>query len=178
MKPREIIDFWMAQPQKRLFSVDPEFDAELRDRFGAAHADAAAGRLDGWLETVDGRLALVLLLDQMSRNLGRGTPGMFANDDKALVIASRAIAEGDRDVLTPTEYRWHVMPLMHSEDLADQDRCVELCREEGLEDTLPHAIEHRGIIARFGRFPHRNRILGRETTEKEQEFLDDGGFSG
>jgi len=178
MKPRDIIDFWMAQPQKKLFSVDPEFDAELRDRFGAAHADAVAGKLDGWLETLDGRLALVLLLDQMSRNLGRGTPAMFAHDDKALAIASRAIAEGDRTSLPPAEYRWHVMPFMHSEKLADQDRCVELCREAGLEDTLPHAIEHRDIIARFGRFPHRNRILGRETTANEQQFLDEGGFSG
>lgn len=178
MKPRDIIDFWLAQPDKKLFSVDPAFDSELKQKFGEIHADAAAGRLDDWLETVDGRLALVLLLDQMSRNLGRGTPAMFANDNKALAIAKRAIAEGDRDVLTPAEYRWHVMPFMHSEDLADQDRCVELCREAGLEDTLPHAIEHRGIIARFGRFPHRNRILGREMTEKEQEFLDEGGFSG
>ena len=128
MKSREIIDFWMSQPEKKLFSVDLDFDAELRDRFGAAHADAATGGLDGWLDTADGRLALVLLLDQMSRNLGRGTPAMFANDDKALVIANGAIAEGDGDVLRPAEYRWHVMPFMHSEDLADQDRCVELCR--------------------------------------------------
>ena len=178
MTPREIIDYWMAQPEKRLFSVDPAFDSELKDRFGEVHAKAATGRLGGWLESVDGRLALVLLLDQMSRNLNRGTPAMFENDGKALAVARRAIDEGDRAHLPAAEYRWHVMPFMHSEDLADQDRCVNLCREAGLEDTLPHAIEHRDIIARFGRFPHRNRLLGRNMTEEEQAFLDSGGFSG
>ena len=178
MKPRDIIDYWMAQPEKRLFSVDLAFDAELRERFGAVHADAAAGRLDDWRDTADGRLALVLLLDQMSRNLGRGTPAMFANDGKALAIAGHAIAEGDRHALLLPEYRWHVMPFMHSEKLEDQNQCVELCREAGLDDTLPHAVEHREIIAKFGRFPHRNQILGRGMTAKEQQFLDDGGFKG
>lgn len=178
MKPRDLIDYWMGQPEKRLFSVEPAFDAELAGRFGALHADAVAGRLDSWQGSVDGRLGLVLLLDQLSRNLARGTPAMFAHDDEALQIAAMAIAAGDRAALPPAEYRWHVMPFMHSEKLADQERCVELCREAGLDDTLPHAIEHRDIIARFGRFPHRNRLLGREMTRQEQEFLDKGGFSG
>jgi len=178
MSPRDLIGYWLSQPEKRLFSVDPAFDAELAERFGALHADAVAGRLDGWMETVDGRLGLVLLLDQLSRNLGRGTPAMFAHDAQALQIAGMAIAAGDRTALPPAEYRWHVMPFMHSEKLADQERCVELCREAGLDDTLPHAIEHRDIIASFGRFPHRNRLLGRDMTAEEQQFLDKGGFSG
>ena len=178
MTPRDIVSYWMEQPEKRLFSVDPGFDAELKDRFGALHAQAVAGGLSDWEDTTDGRLALVLLLDQMSRNLNRGTPGMFAHDAQALSLASRAIAEGDADVLPAAEMRWHVMPFMHSEDLQDQQRCVELCRELGLDDTLPHAIEHRDIIERFGRFPHRNRLLGRAMSEDEQEFLDQGGFSG
>ena len=178
MTPRDLIGYWMAQPEKRLFSVDPEFDAELAERFGGLHADAVAGRLEDWKDTVDGRLGLVLLFDQLSRNLARGTAGMFAHDDEALQIASAAIAAGDRAALPAAEHRWHVMPFMHSEKLADQERCVELCREAGLDDTLPHAIEHRDIIAKFGRFPHRNQLLGREMTRQEQEFLDKGGFSG
>lgn len=178
MNPRDLIDYWMAQPDERLFSVDPAFDAELAGRFAGLHADAAAGRLDGWRETVDGRLGLVLLLDQLSRNLARGTPAMFAHDAQALHVANMAIAAGDRMALPLAEYRWHVIPFMHSEKLADQQRCVELCRDAGLDGTLPHAIEHRDIIARFGRFPHRNRLLGRDTTPEEQEFLDGGGFAG
>ena len=178
MTPRDVVRYWLEQPEKRLFSVDPGFDAELKDRFGALHAQAVAGGLSDWEDTTDGRLALVLLLDQMSRNLNRGTPGMFAHDAQALSLARRAIAEGDADVLPAAEMRWHVMPFMHSEDLQDQQRCVELCRELGLDDTLPHAIEHRDIIERFGRFPHRNRLLGRAMSEDEQEFLDQGGFSG
>jgi uncharacterized protein (DUF924 family) len=142
------------------------------------HAQAVAGGLADWADTTDGRLALVLLLDQMSRNLNRGTPGMFAHDAQALSLSRRAIAKGDADELPAAEMRWHVMPFMHSENLDDQNRCVELCRELGLDDTLPHAIEHRDIIERFGRFPHRNRLLGRAMRADEQEFLDKGGFSG
>jgi uncharacterized protein (DUF924 family) len=178
MSPRDIISYWMAQPEKRLFSVDPDFDAELKDRFAVSHARAVAGGLADWEGSSDGRLALVLLLDQMSRNLNRGTPGMFAHDAQAVLLAKRAIAEGDADVLQAAELRWHVMPFMHSEDLQDQRRCVELCRELGLADTLPHAIEHHDIIERFGRFPHRNALLGRAMRPEEQQFLDQGGFAG
>ena len=178
MTPRDLIDFWMAQPDETLFSADPAFDAELADRFGALHAQAADGGLHDWRQTPDGRLAVVLLLDQMSRNLGRGTPAMFANDDAALTLAGKAIALGDDDVLPPAQAKWLYMPYMHSETLADQERCVELCRAAGFEAPLPHAIEHRDIIARFGRFPHRNKVLGRETTPDEQQFLDGGGFQG
>lgn len=178
MSPRDIIAYWMEQPEKRLFSVDPDFDTELRDRFAALHARAVAGDLPDWEDTTDGRLALVLLLDQMSRNLNRGTPGMFANDAQALSLARRAIAEGDAAVLPAAEMRWHVMPFMHAEELREQDRCVELCKELGLDGTLPHAIEHRDIIKRFGRFPHRNKLLGRAMQPGEQDFLDNGGFSG
>jgi uncharacterized protein (DUF924 family) len=178
MTARDVIDFWMALPDQKLFSVDPAFDAELADRFGALHAQAAEGNLQDWRNTRDGRLALVLLLDQMSRNLGRGTPQMFANDAAALALAQDAIAHGDDKELPAHEAKWLYLPFMHSEQLADQQRCVELCSAAGFENTLPHAIEHRDIIARFGRFPHRNKVLGRETTRQEQQFLDDGGFKG
>lgn len=178
MTPRDVIDYWMSQPEKRLFSVDPGFDFELKDKFGALHGQAVAGGLEDWHDSADGRLGLVLLLDQMSRNLMRGTPGMFAQDSAALAIAKRAFEAGDANDLPAAEMRWHVMPFMHAEDLAEQNRCVELCRQLGLDDTLPHAIEHRDIIAKFGRFPHRNRLLGRAMTPQEQAFLDEGGFAG
>lgn len=178
MTPRDVIDFWLAQPEKAYFVADTGFDGRLRETFGTAHGKAVSGELDGWSETRDGRLALILLLDQMSRNLRRGTPAMFAADPKALALAAKAIAMGDDSDCDVSLKRWYYMPFMHSEALADQERCVELCRQPGLEDTLPFAITHRDIIVRFGRFPHRNSLLGRTTNSEEQEFLDAGGFSG
>ena len=178
MTPRDVIDFWLAQPAKAYFVADAKFDDRLREKFGVAHAQAASGALDTWQETRDGRLGLVLLLDQMSRNLHRGTPGMFAADAKALAIAATAIDLGDDGDCDPSIKRWYYMPFMHSEALADQDRCVELCEQPGLEDTLPYAITHRDIIVKYSRFPHRNAVLGRVTSVEEQAFLDAGGFSG
>ena len=178
MTPRDVIDFWLAQPDEAYFVADPAFDDRLREKFGAAQAQAASGDLDAWQETRDGRLALILLLDQMSRNLHRGSPDMFAGDAKALSIAARAIELGDDDDCDVSLKCWYYMPFMHSEELADQDRCVELCKQPGLENTLPHAVTHRDIVVRFGRFPHRNTILGRDTSADEQAFLDEGGFSG
>ena len=178
MTPRDVIDFWLAQPEEAYFVADTGFDERLRETFGIAHGKAASGELDSWGETRDGRLALILLLDQMSRNLKRGTAAMFAADPKALALAARAIELGDDDGTDASVKRWYYMPFMHSEALADQERCVELCRRPGLEETLPFAITHRDIIVQFGRFPHRNELLGRTTTAEEQAFLDAGGFSG
>ncbi len=178
MTPREVIDFWLAQPDEAYFVADTGFDERLRETFGIAHGKAVSGELDGWGETRDGRLALILLLDQMSRNLQRGTADMFATDPKALALATKAIAMGDDGDCDVSVKRWYYMPFMHSEVLVDQERCVELCRQPGLEKTLPFAITHRDIINRFGRFPHRNGLLGRTTTSEEQAFLDAGGFSG
>jgi len=178
MIPRDVIDFWLAQPAKAYFTADARFDDRLREKFGATHANAASGALDAWQETRDGRLGLILLLDQMSRNLHRGTPGMFGADPKALALAAKAIDLGDDGECEASVKCWYYMPFMHSEALADQDRCVELCKQPGLEDTLPFAVTHRDIIVRFGRFPHRNAILDRMTSAEEQAFLDSGGFSG
>ncbi len=178
MNPREVMEFWLGLPDEVLFAANPEFDAQLLARFGDLHAKAVAGALDDWVETPDGRLALILLLDQMSRNLKRGTPQMFVSDPKALALAAQAIELGDDAPVLPSVKRWYYMPFMHSEVLSDQERCVELCTQPGMEATLPFAIDHRDIIARFGRFPHRNLVLGRATTVEEQRFLDDGGFSG
>lgn len=177
MTPRDVIDFWLGLPEDAYFTADADFDERLRGRFAGAHDSAMSGEFDDWADSRDGRLALILLLDQMSRNLKRGTPDMFAADAKALALAARAIELGDDDC-EPSIKRWYYMPFMHSEQLADQDRCVELCRQPGLEETLPFAITHRDIIAKFGRFPHRNAMLGRTTTAEEQAFLDSGGFSG
>lgn len=178
MTPRDVIDFWLAQPAEAYFVADAKFDDRLREEFGTAHVQAASGALDSWQETRDGRLGLILLLDQMSRNLHRGTPGMFDADPKALAFATKAIGLGDDGDRDASVKRWYYMPYMHSEALSDQDRCVELCEQPGLEDTLPYAITHRDIIIRFGRFPHRNAVLGRITNAEEQAFLDAGGFSG
>jgi uncharacterized protein (DUF924 family) len=120
----------------------------------------------------------VILLDQMSRNIHRGTPGMYEHDSRALAVAERAIARGEDAALPKEERRWLYMPFMHSEKLADQERCVELCRAAGLDATLPFAVEHADIVRRFGRFPHRNAILGRASTKAETDYLEGGGFKG
>ena len=177
MTPRDVIDFWLGQPEEAYFVADTGFDERLRETFGIAHGKAASGELDSWGESRDGRLALILLLDQMSRNLQRGTPAMFAADQKALALAAKAIAMGDDGDCDVSVKRWYYMPFMHSEALADQERCVELCRQPGLEKTLPFAITHRDIIVQFDRFPHRNEILGRVSSDAELEYLKThGGF--
>ena len=174
--PQEIVRFWRDAGPQRWFKKDPAFDADFKARFEAAHHAAATGTLDGWAADADGALALLILLDQLPRNAWRGSGHMFATDGKALAIANAAIEDGlDRQV-DETLRAFFYMPFMHSESLADQERCVELCAD--LADNLRFAILHRDIIQRFGRFPHRNAALGRSTTPEEQRFLDDGGFAG
>jgi uncharacterized protein (DUF924 family) len=133
--------------------------------------------LQGWLASADGALALVLLLDQFPRNAFRGTARVYATDAKAREAAQGAIAAGhDRAVQPPLQVFFY-LPFMHSENAADQERSVALVRRIG-EPNLKYAIHHRDLIRRFGRFPHRNAVLGRTTTEEEQRFLDGGGFRG
>lgn len=180
--PRDVIDFWIDAGPERWFKKDDAFDAEIGRRFGAAAEDATTGALDDWAATPEGTLALVLVLDQFRRNIHRGTPEAFSADPKALSIAQDALARGD-DRRLPAEHRvWLYLPFEHAEDLEAQQVCMErtaaLCAELGDNDLLKYAAEHRDIIARFGRFPHRNAILGRTSTPKEQRFLDDGGFAG
>lgn len=173
----DVTAFWREAGPARWFAKDDAFDAAFKSRFEATHHAAAAGALDRWAVDADGTLALLLLLDQFPRNAYRGTGHMFATDGKARAIARAAVEAGlDREVdamLRPFFY----LPFMHSEKLADQERCVALCAPIAGE-TLRFAIEHRDIIARFGRFPHRNQALGRETTPEERSFLEDGGFAG
>ncbi len=176
--PRELLDFWLALSDDQVFKVDPAFDLKLKERFGGVLEKARRGGLDAWADTAEGALALVILLDQTSRNIHRGTPEMYEGDRKAVEIAKRAIARGDDQRLPLEQRRWFYMPFMHSEDLADQERCVELFRKAGIEEQIPYAEDHAEIIRRFGRFPHRNAILGRAPTEEELAYLAGGGFKG
>ncbi|MEH3086349.1 MAG: DUF924 family protein [Xylophilus ampelinus] len=178
-QPADVVGFWRDAGQKRWFAKDDAFDADFRRRFLAAHEAAAAGALGGWETTPDGALALLILLDQFPRNAFRGSARMFATDAQALAIAGRSVDAGFDAAAEPALRPFFYMPFMHSEALADQDRCVELsARLTAGGDTLRYAELHRDIIVRFGRFPHRNPVLGRETTPAEQRFLDDGGFAG
>lgn len=174
---RDIVDFWLGLDEKQYWTADTAFDALVRERFAAALDQARAGTFDRWAGTPEGALGLVILLDQTSRNIHRGTPQAFAADARALSTAKSAVANGYDDNFEARVRRWFYMPYMHSEDLADQEACVALTAKRA-KGTLKFAIQHRDIIARFGRFPHRNGILGRETTQEEQAFLDAGGFSG
>jgi uncharacterized protein (DUF924 family) len=174
----DVVDFWRAAGPDKWFARDDAFDAEIAARFAKTHEDAAAGRLADWEATPEGTYALLILLDQFPRNLFRGSPQAYAGDALARAVAGRAIARGFDQAFENPERRFLYMPFMHSEDLADQERCVELCRASGDEDSTKWAIIHRDIIRDFGRFPHRNELLGRETTPEERHFLDGGGFSG
>ena len=163
----------------------PATDELLRQRFGAAATAAAAGLLDHWAESPRGRLALILLLDQLPRAIRRDTPGAFAQDAAARILTEQGLESGAAELLRPIERLFLYLPLEHSEDLEDQDRSVELFRELAesiseeqrptFSDFIDYAQKHREVIARFGRFPHRNRILGRESTPEEMTFLEQPG---
>ncbi|CAN7363225.1 DUF924 family protein [Variovorax paradoxus] len=174
---RDIVDFWRQAGPERWFAKNETFDAQFRERFLAAHEAAARGELDHWAQGAEGALALLVLLDQFPRNTWRGNARMLATDAKALAIARQAIEAG-LDLKTDEELRrFFYLPFMHSESLDDQQRSVEL--NAALDaNTQRFAVLHRDIIARFGRFPHRNKLLGRTSTAEEQRFLDEGGFAG
>jgi uncharacterized protein (DUF924 family) len=174
----DVLAFWLAAGSARWFEHDAALDAELRERFAATYADAAAGVLGAWENSPDGALALVIVLDQFPRNMFRGSARCFATDALARAAAERAIAGGfDHKVAMPGRAFFY-LPFEHSENLADQERAVALMRETGDADQLKWAELHADIIRRFGRFPHRNAVLGRATTPEEQAFLDGGGFGG
>ncbi|WP_353181712.1 DUF924 family protein [Bosea sp. (in: a-proteobacteria)] len=176
--PAEILAFWHEAGPEKWFAKDAEFDAEIGRRFRPAYEAAAAGRLDGWQETPEGAYALLILLDQFPRNLFRGSPQAFATDARALAVARRAIAAGFDTSYAPPERRFFYLPFMHSEELHDQEHCIALCAAAEDADGVKYAEIHRDIIRDFGRFPHRNAVLGRDTTAAEQAFLDAGGFAG
>lgn len=175
--PADVVRFWQHAGARRWFRRDDDFDREFRERFLAAHESAAAGRLHDWAETAEGALALVLLLDQFPRNAFRGTPRMYATDAQARATADRAIAAGFDRAVDAELRQFFYLPFMHSEALVDLERCVELNSDIGGE-PLRYAQHHRGVVQRFGRFPHRNAILGRPSTAEEERFLAEGGFGG
>lgn len=170
-----------AEVRERWFVKDAAFDAELLRSFGELHARAGRGELDGWAATPRGRVALVIALDQLSRNLGRGSAASFAHDAEALALAKEGVALGVDRELAGSERYFLYMPFMHSEALPDQARSVELfaalAKELPALDATRWAAAHRDIVARFGRFPHRNALLGRSTTPDEEAFLAQPGSS-
>jgi len=174
--PQAVLAFWRAAGSDKWFTKDAAFDAEIRARFLATYEAAAAGKL-AWEDGPDGTLALVIVLDQFPRNMFRDSARAFAADPLAREIATRAIDRGFDRQVPLAERNFLYLPFEHSEDLADQERCVALNRASGDADALKWAELHADIIRRFGRFPHRNKVLGRATTPDEQAFLDGGGFA-
>jgi len=172
--PREILDFWFKDSSPEAwFKDDPAFDEKIRSRFVGDVTAARAGKYDDWMNTGEGSLALLILLDQFPRNLFRGSGEAFASDAKARAVARHAIARGfDLETLTGIR-QFFYMPMMHSENIADQNECVMLARERRGEDsdTYQYALKHREVIRRFGRFPRRNESLGRSSTPEEQDYL-------
>ena len=174
----QLVAFWREAGPKKWFLKDEAFDASIRERFATLHARAAAGELEHWGETPEGTLALFLLLDQFSRNLYRGSAQAFAQDERARRIARHAIEAGFDLEVDPAVRTFFYLPFEHSEAIADQELCVRLSHQLSDRDLLRWARIHEEIIRRFGRFPHRNKALGRHTTPAEQTFLDGGGFAG
>lgn len=172
----EILDFWFEQlTSRQWFEKSPAIDRELTERFGDWHRKAAAGELYTWREPIEGRLAEVLLLDQFSRNIHRDRPQAFAQDSMALVLAQEAVARGLDEQLPPERRAFLYMPYMHSESEVIHEEAVRLFDQPGLEHNLKFELRHREIIQRFGRYPHRNAILGRPSTAEEIEFLKQPG---
>ena len=172
-----VAKFWQPLGHAVWFGKDPVFDARFRMTFATEYKAAATGELRPWLATPEGALSLILLLDQYPRNAFRGTPRMYATDALARTVADDALRLGHDIAVGASMQLFFYLPFGHSENLVDQDRAVDLCA--ALPDPAPsHSRRHRDIVARFGRFPHRNAILGRPTTTEEDAWLAAGGFAG
>jgi uncharacterized protein (DUF924 family) len=176
--PASIVSFWRDAGPEKWFAKDNDFDLTIRSRFLPAHEAAARGELAAFAESAGGALALVILLDQFPRNIFRGSAHAFATDPLARAVARQALADGFTQATDILMRPIFYLPFMHSEWLADQDLSLRLHETFGDPDLLGYAAEHRDIITRFGRFPHRNRALGRDATPAELEFLQGGGFAG
>ncbi len=196
MEARTVLDFWFGEivdgfcvedRSKLWFRADASTDREISRQFGQCLEEAAQGRLVSWCKSPRGRLALIVLLDQFSRNVHRGTAAAFAQDGNALEHCLEGLRLSHDRELAPVERTFFYLPLEHSEDRSHQDLCVAQFeglldevsddRRERLRAALGYAVEHRDIIRRFGRFPHRNRVLGRESSSEERRYLDEGGHS-
>lgn len=173
--PANVVAFWREAGPKRWFATDAAFDAEFDRRFREAHFAAARRELDGWIDTPEGGLALLLLLDQFPRNVFRGTGHAYATDPLARHFAEAIVASGDDAKVERGLRLFCYLPFQHAEAIEDQERAVALLQALG---EAKWALHHRDIIRRFGRFPHRNAALGRESTAEEREYLAKGGFGG
>lgn len=174
---KEIYNFWFEEIDENQWrEYDPSFDTLLRDRFLGLLQQAAAGELDTWRSTAQGRLAEIIVLDQLSRNIYRGTPQAFAQDVAALILAQEAIMAGALAELNARERNFLLMPYMHSESRAIHVQAENLFKQYA-PDQYEFELRHKVIIDRFGRYPHRNQILGRTSTEEEAEFLTEPGSS-
>ena len=176
--PETVLGFWFEEIEPaQHWRVDPAFDASLAERFGALLRQAAAGELHRWRASAAGRLAEVIVLDQFSRNIHRGSPLAFAQDGMALVLAQEALAAGAFAQLPAVQRPFLLMPFMHSESAAIHAAAVPHFEALGRPDTLNFALRHKVIVDRFGRYPHRNALLGRLSTEEELQFLQQPGSS-
>jgi uncharacterized protein (DUF924 family) len=178
---KDILDFWFVETQpQQWFQVNEDFDKQVIDRFSEPYDMATRGEFDEWQKDADGALALVVLLDQMPRNMFRGTPRAFETDKKALIVSKYAISKGLDQVLNVQKRRFLYLPFEHSENMNDQRRSVELFEKIQDDDPLgyDYAVRHYKVIEEYGRFPHRNKILSRENTPEEEAYLSkpDAGF--
>ena len=174
MNYKNVLDFWFKNPGK-WWVKDPAFDAEIEEKFGDAVIKASAGDFNDWANEPESCLALIILLDQFSRNIYRDSPQAFAADGLALNFAKKAVQNGFDKHLKDDQHMFLYMPFMHSEQMDDQMRCIELFTTNGPQQNVGFAWKHQDIIKRFGRFPHRNAALGRVNTPEEQAFLQTPG---
>ncbi len=177
-EPTRVLAFWRDAGEEKWFTKDDAFDLAIRENFLATYEAAAAGKLSAWEETAEGTLALLIVLDQFPRNMFRQDARTYAADSLALAIANRALARGFDQQISMPDRQFVYMPFEHSEVLADQESAVVLFTATGDAELLKWAELHADIVRQFGRFPHRNALLGRVTTPEEQAFLDGGGFKG
>ncbi|WP_153914361.1 DUF924 family protein [Shewanella sp. TC10] len=175
---QQVISFWFDEIDKAMwFKKDTEFDRVIMSKFTSLHSQAMAGELYEWRKHPQGRLAEIIILDQFSRNMFRDTAKAFASDALALVLAQEAVAQGQDKLLTVTERSFLYMPYMHSESMAIHQQALVLFNQDGLESNYQFEIKHFDIIKQFGRYPHRNNILARESTATEMTFLTQPGSS-
>ena len=176
MTQDEVLNFWFEELEVKDWFVKNELvDAQINSKFGALHSSAAQGELAPWRSSLHGRLAEVIVLDQFSRNLYRDSPLAFASDVVALVLAQEAIQVDNLNDLSANEKSFLYMPFMHSESLQTHEQAVQLFSEPGLENNMDFEIKHKKIIDQFGRYPHRNELLGRVSTPEELNYLASGG---
>ena len=170
--PQDILDFWYSQALRtQWFASTPQLDATIKERYAALLESAQSGTLDHWRDSATGCLALAIILDQFPLHIFRGTAQSFATEKKSIDLVKNAISQGFDSQIDKTQVAFLYMPLMHSENLADQDTAVALFTAAGLENNLRFALHHRELVRRFGRFPHRNTILGRISSAEEQAYL-------